>query len=316
MIKKHIQTINIAAIYRKYGIFFVFGILFIVSAVINPMFLELRNLLNILRQISVIAIIACAQTILIVSGMIDLSAGLVTTMSMVFTAGVLASTGSVPLAAITGISIGATAGLVNGFLITRYRIPAFIATLAMANVAQGIVLVYSGGQSIGGVEQLRWLGQGHVIGIPVPVIIMLVIVSLVYLLMRYTTLGLHMYAIGGNEKTAIACGINVKRKKRMIFTISGALVGFAGVMLTARLMAGLPNVGPGYEFEGITAAIIGGTSFTGGIGTVAGTLVGAMIVGMINNMLNLLGVTTQYQLIVKGVIIALAVIVDMKTKKT
>ena len=316
MILKNLQTERFVAVYRKYGIFFVFVALFIASAAINPIFLNSQNLMNILRQISVVTILACAQTMLIVSGMIDLSAGLVTTMAMVFTAGVLAGTGSVPLAVLTGISVGAGAGFVNGFLVTRYRLPPFIATLAMANVAQGIVLVYTNGQTIGGVGRLRWLGLGNVLGIPVPVILMLLVVALVYALMRFTTLGLHMYAIGGNEKTAVACGINVNGKKRLIFTISGALVGLAGVLLTARLMAGLPNVGTGYEFEAITAVIIGGTSFLGGIGTVLGTLVGAMIVGMINNMLNLLGVPTQYQLIVKGVIIAFAVIIDMKTKST
>lgn len=311
---KRFNLRQVAVIYRKYGIFFILVILFAVSAAINPNFLKPQNLMNILKQISVVTIIACGETMLIVSGMIDLSAGLVCTMSMCFTAGVLVQTGSVPAAACVGILIGTTAGWVNGFLITRYKLQPFIATLAMTNVAKGIVQIYTNGQTVGGVEKLRWLGQGYILGIPVPVVVMLLVVVLVFILMRFTTLGLHIYSIGGNEKTTIACGIDTNRKKRVIFTLSGALVGLAGVVLAARLMAGMPSVGTGYEFDAITAVIVGGTSFLGGIGTVVGTLIGSVIVGLINNILNLLGISTQYQLIVKGLLIAGAVIVDMKTK--
>ncbi|MEA4896499.1 MAG: ABC transporter permease [Oscillospiraceae bacterium] len=308
------KKLSAAAIYRKYGIFLILVVLFIISASINSNFLKPQNLLNILRQISVVTIIACAQTMLIVSGMIDLSAGLVCTLSMCFTAGVLVGTGSVWLAAGAGIATGMAAGWINGFLVTRYSLPPFIATLAMTNIAKGIVQIYTNGQTIGGVESLRWLGQGAVLGIPVPVWLMLIVVAIVAVLMRKTTLGLHIYSIGGNENATIASGISVKRKKRVIFTISGMLIGLAGVLLTSRLMAGMPNVGAGYEFDAITAAVVGGTSFLGGIGTVTGTLIGSVIVGLINNILNLLGVSTQYQLIMKGVLIAGAVIIDLKTK--
>lgn len=306
--------LSAAAIYRKYGILLILVVLFIASAVINPNFLKSQNILNILKQISVITIIACGETMLIVSGMIDLSAGLVCTMSMCFTAGVLAQTGNVWLAAAVGIGLGVLAGWINGFLITRYNLPPFIATLAMTNIAKGIVQIYTNGQTIGGVEKLRWLGQGSVLGVPVPVWIMVLMVAVVAVIMRYTSLGLHIYAIGGNENATIASGINTKRCKRLIFVLSGALTGLAGVVLTGRLMAGMPSVGSGYEFDAITATVVGGTSFLGGIGTVVGTLIGSIIVGLINNILNLLGVSTQYQLIIKGVLIAGAVIVDLKTK--
>jgi inositol transport system permease protein len=143
---------------------------------------------------------------------------------------------------------------------------------------------------------------------------MLSMVVIVFIIMKFTTLGVYIYAIGGNEKAAIASGLNVNRTKRMIFTLAGALIGLSGVILMSRLMAGMPSVGAGYEFDAITAVIIGGTSFLGGIGTVGGTLIGAIIVGLINNILNLLHVSTQYQLIVKGVLIAGAVIMDIKTK--
>lgn len=309
------KKITMGELYRKYGIVIILVILFIASAMINHNFLKAQNLINILKQISVVTIIACGETMLIVSGMIDLSAGLLCTTAMCFSAGVLAATGNVPLAIVTGIAIGVICGWTNGFLVTHFKLQPFIATLAMTYVLKGIVQLYTNGQSVGGVDQIRWLGQGTVLGIPVPVIIMFLMVALIAVLMRKTRFGTSIYAIGGSEKAAIASGINTSRNKRLIFTLSGALTGLAGVVLMSRLMAGMPSVGDGYEFDAITAVIVGGTSFLGGIGTVTGALIGSIIVGLINNILNLLHVSTQYQLIVKGLMIAVAVIVDIKTKE-
>lgn len=310
------KKIKMGELYRRYGIVLIFIILFTSSAIINHNFLKPQNLVNILKQISVVTIIACGETMLIVSGMIDLSAGLICTASMCFSAGVLAATGNVPLAILTGIMVGVVSGWTNGFLITYFKLQPFIATLAMTYILKGIVQLYTNGQSIGGVDKIRFLGQGTIAGIPVPVILMITMVALTALLMRNTRFGTSIYAIGGSEKTAIASGIHVNRTKRIIFTLSGALTGLAGVVLMSRLMAGMPSVGDGYEFDAITAVIVGGTSFLGGIGTVTGALVGSIIVGLINNILNLLHVSTQYQLIVKGLLIAGAVIIDIKTKES
>mgnify|MGYP001851789226 FL=1 len=309
------QKLSASELYRKYGIVLIMIILFVISAVINRNFLKPQNLLNILKQISVVTIIACGETMLIVSGMIDLSAGFLCTTAACFSAGLLAATGNMPAAVLLGILIGSVCGWINGFLVTYFKLQPFIATLAMTNVLQGIVQIYTNGQTIGGVEKARWLGQGSVLGIPVPVIIMFVMVALIAILMKKTKFGTSIYAIGGSENAAIASGINTGRTKRLIFTLSGALVGLSGVVLMARLMAGMPSVGEGYEFDEITAVVVGGTSFLGGIGTVTGALVGSVIVGLINNILNLLHVSTQYQLIVKGVLIAVAVIIDIKTKE-
>lgn len=306
---------NVAKIYRKYGIMLIFITLFVVSSLINKNFLKPQNLMNILKQISVVTIIACGETLLIVAGLIDLSAGLTCTLASCFAAGVLVSTGNVFLSIITGIVTGVVVGWCNGFLITHFKLQAFIATLAMTNVAKGITQVYTGGTAINGADKIRWLGQGYIGIVPVPVVLMLICVAVVFVLMKYTKLGLYVYAIGGNEKATSASGVNVKRMKRIFFCISGALVGLAGVLLMARMMSGQPSVGDGYEFDAITAAVVGGTSFTGGIGTVGGMLIGSTIVGMINNVLNLLNVSTQYQLIVKGILIAGAVILDVKTKE-
>lgn len=310
------KKLSSGEMYRKYGIVIIMLFLFVTSAVINPNFLKAQNLLNILKQISVVTIIACGETMLIVSGMIDLSAGFLCTTSACISAGILVGTGSLPLAMFVGIGIGCLCGWVNGFLITYYKLQPFIATLAMTYVLQGVVQIYTNGQTIGGVQKARFLGQGEILGLPIPVIVMLIMVVLVGILMKKTTFGTYIYAIGGKEEAAIASGINTKRVKRIIFMLSGALTGLAGVVLMARLMAGMPSVGEGYEFDAITAVIVGGTSFLGGIGTITGTLVGSIIVGLINNILNLLHVSTQYQLIVKGVLIAVAVIIDIKTKES
>ena len=302
------KALSSGELYRKYGIVIIMIILFVASAVINHNFLKPQNLLNILKQISVVTIIACGETMLIVSGMIDLSAGFLCTTSACVSAGVLASTGHLSLALLVGIVIGCVCGWINGFLITYYKLQPFIATLAMTYVLKGIVQIYTNGQTIGGVNKARFLG-------PVPVLIMLLSVIVIAVLMKSTKFGTYIYAIGGNEQATIASGINTNRTKRLIFTLSGALTGLAGVVLMARLMAGMPSVGEGYEFDAITAVIVGGTSFLGGIGTVTGALIGSIIVGLINNILNLLHVSTQYQLIVKGLLIAIAVIIDIKTKE-
>lgn len=309
------RNINLASIYRKYGIVAIFFLLFIISAIINHNFLKAQNLINILTQISVVTIITCGETMLIVAGQIDLSAGLICTGAMCFSAGVLRNTGSVPLAIVTGLAFGAICGWINGFLVTHFKLQAFIATLAMTNIIKGMVQLYTNGQAISGVGAIEWLGRGKIASIPVPVIIMLICIIVITILMRYTVLGEQIYAIGGGEKAAIASGINTRRTKRIIFMLSGLLTGLAGVVLMARLTAGMPSVGEGYEFDAITATVVGGTSFLGGVGTVPGALIGSIIVGLINNILNLLHVSTQYQLIAKGLLIAGAVIIDIKTKE-
>ncbi len=306
---------NFNELFRKYGIITILIVLFIVSALINQNFLKPQNLINILKQISVVTIIACGEILLIVAGQIDLSAGLMCTTAACFSASVLVKTGSVPLAILTGIGIGVLAGWLNGAMVTYLRLQAFIATLAMTNVLKGIVQLYTNGQSIGGVDKIRWLGQGSILSIPVPVMIMLICVIAVAILMKKTPFGSYVYAMGGSEKAAIASGINTAKMKRLLFTISGGLTGLAGVVLMARLMAGMPSVGSGYEFDAITAVVVGGTSFLGGIGTVTGALIGSIIIGLINNILNLLHVSTQIQLIIKGILIAGAVTIDMKTKE-
>ena len=227
------KVLSSGELYRKYGIVIIMIILFIASAIINHNFLKPQNLVNILKQISVVTIIACGETMLIVAGMIDLSAGFLCTTSACVAAGVLASTGHLSLALLAGIVIGCVCGWINGFLITYYKLQPFIATLAMTYVLKGIVQLYTNGQTIGGGEKARFLGHGSICGIPIPVILMLLSVLVIAIVMKTTKFGTYIYAIGGNEQATIASGINTNRMKRLIFTLSGTLTGFAGVVLMA-----------------------------------------------------------------------------------
>lgn len=306
---------RIKNIYRKYGIFCIFLLMFIVSALVSSNFLKLDNILNVVRQNAAITILACGMTILIISGGIDLSGGAVLTMAGCFAAGVMAQTHSVPLALLTGIGFGAISEGINGVMVTYFGLQPFIATLAMQNIAKGIVQVYTNGTAITGIGDMAELGRGYLGPIPIPIIIMAICIAITYVFLKYTKTGLYVYAIGGNEKATTAAGINTNRMKRLFYLIHGVFAGIAGVVLMGRLNSAQPSlVSAGYEFDAIVAVIVGGTSFTGGIGNVLGTLVGALIVGMINNVLLLLNVPTMYQFIVKGILIAGAVIIDMKTR--
>lgn len=303
------------SIYRKYGIVVILLSLFVLSAMISPNFLKPSNLSNILKQITPIIIIGIAQTILIISGMIDLSAGMATALCMVLSSEALVVTDSVIIGFLVAMLVGMIICYINGILVTVFNLPPFIATLAMMNVLEGVIFLHTKGAAVTGLDKLRWLSQGNILGIPTMIILMLILVIVIQLVLRYTKFGLYMYSIGGNEKASTAAGINVNRNKRLTFVLAGALIGIASVVLAARMMSGQPTVGPGYEFDGITAAIIGGTSFTGGIGTTPGTLVGAIIIGLINNILNLTNVESNWQMVAKGVLIATAVILDLRTKQ-
>lgn len=304
-------------IYRRYGIFLIFILMFIISSCISPNFLKLDNLMNVVRQNSAITILACGMTILIISGMIDLSGGATLTLAGCVAAGVMAGTNILLLAILAGVVVGSVTGWFNGFLITRYNLQPFIATLAMSNIANGLLQIYTNGSPIMGIGSMAELGRGYLGFMPIPIIIMIIFVLLTWVFLRCTKTGQYVYAIGGNEKAATASGINMKKMKRVFFTIHGFLAGIAGIVLMGRLNSGQPSiVSAGYEFDAIVAVIVGGTSFNGGIGSVLGTVIGAFIVGMINNVLLLLNVPTMYQMVVKGVLIAGAVIIDIKTRSS
>lgn len=314
--KEKWQTIK-----SRYSIYLVLVVMFIVCNMLNENFLSARNIANISAQISVTTILAFGETLLIIGGLLDLSCGSVLALAGVASVYIYKGTGSMPVAFGMGLVIGVACNYVNGILVRRFNIPAFIATLAMMTVARGCALLFTSGQNIYQIGDYIWFGQGRIGFIPVPVIFMVIVGILTWYILGHTSFGRSLYAVGGNEEAARASGINVGRIKVGAYLINGAFVGLAGILLMSRTNVGAPNSGIGYEFEALTAAIIGGTSFSGGLGTAGGTLAGAFIVGFLNNIMNLTGVDSYLQQVIKGAIIALAVGYDMwakvnRTKKT
>ena len=299
---------------EKHSIFIVLFAMIIISSLLNKNFLSSSNLTNIMKQLAVAAILAYGEMLLIISGMIDLSSGSVLALSGVLSVSAYKSSGSLLIAVAVAVLTGVTCNLVNAVMVTEFQTPPFIATLAMLAVARGLALLYTGGQNILQLGDYVVFGQGTVGVIPVSIIFLVVITAIIWYILRHTRFGRSLYAIGGNEEAAIASGINVKLNKYKVFIINGILVGIAGVLFMSRVNAGLPNGAVGYEMEGLTAAIVGGTSFSGGVGTTMGTLAGAFIIGCLNNIMNLVGVDSYVQQVAKGAIIALAVIWDIRSK--
>ena len=309
---------NASQYLQKYTIYIVLIVLFAICSLISPYFLSGNNLMNVSKQLCVGLLIAYGEMILIVSGFLDLSAGSVLALAGVLSVSSYKATGSMLVAVVVAITVAVACNVVNAFFVGNCNVPAFIATLGMQQVARGIALYYTGGQNILQLGDFVDIGQGMVFGIPVPVILVVIITVVVWYIVNHTRYGRGIYAIGGNRSAAEASGINTKASIYKSYIINGILVGLAGMIFMARNNAGLPNGATGYEMTGLTAAIVGGTSFVGGIGTVSGTVAGAFIVGLLENVMNLRGINAYIQEIVKGAIIVLAVSFDVisKSKKS
>ena len=318
--KETLSGISLSGLLKKYNIFMVLAVLFVVSTWLNPNFLTAANMTNVARQLAVPTILAFGATVLIIGGMLDLSAGSVLALSGVMAAQVFVDTQSLFLAMLVGILVGMLCNLLNAVMVATFKTPPFIATLAMMTMARGAALLYTDGQNVLQLGRFSVFGQGNdpFLNIPYPIWFLVLIFILTWYVLRHTKLGRSIYAIGGNEDAARASGINVVKSKYLAYLINGAFVGLAGVLFMSRINVGQPNGAIGYEFHALTSAVIGGTSFSGGIGTASGTLAGAFIVGFLNNIMNLTGVSSFIQQIVRGGIIALAVIYDIwiKNKKT
>jgi ribose transport system permease protein len=286
-----------------------------IVTVLNPSFIEPLNILNLLRQVAINALIAFGMTFVILTGGIDLSVGSILALSSAFTANLMLSGWDPVLAIVTGCLAGGLMGMVNGLMITKGRMAPFIATLATMTVFRGLTLVYTDGNPITGLGDsmtFQLFGRGYLLGIPVPAITMIIVFAALWTILHKTPFGRKTYAIGGNEKASIISGIKVDRVKIMIYSLTGMLSALAGAILTSRLNSAQPTAGTSYELDAIAAVVLGGTSLTGGRGRIAGTLIGALIIGILNNGLNLLGVSSFYQMVVKGIVIAIAVLIDRK----
>lgn len=302
-------------ILKDYGLVFAFIGICLVLSILSPNFIKPANLLNILRQTSINGILAMGMIFVIITGGIDLSVGSITAVSAVV-ASSFAHPGEYPLifTISIGLSTGLLLGFVNGLLIAKAEIAPFIATLGMMTIARGIALVYSSGRPVIDLsDHFNFIGGGYIKGIPVPVYIYGLVILISFFILHFTVFGRRVYAVGGNELSAKYSGIKTNRIKTGVYMISGLLAGLAGIVLSSRVMSGNPSAGVSYELDAIAAVVIGGTSLTGGVGSVFGTMIGALILGVINNGLDLLNVSSYYQQIVKGVIIILAVIIDRQT---
>ena len=299
----------------RYSIFIILVVVLVAASFLSPNFLSGDNIFNVLRQVAVITILAYGAMTLIIGGMIDLSAGAVMAFAGVVSVMVYKSSNNMLLAFLAGIAIGILCNLINAFLVATLHTPAFIVTLGMMLMARGAVLELTQGQNILQLGDFILIGQGNLGLLPIPVLILLVVTAVIWYLMNQTRYGRAVYAVGGNEEAARAAGIAVERVKYQAFLTNGALVGIAGVIFMSRVNAGLPNAGIGYELQAITAPIIGGTSFSGGVGTVFGTLAGALIVGVLGNIMNLIGIGSYVQQIVMGLIIVVAVAYDVFSKR-
>jgi len=316
------------AAFSRYGIFIIFAAMIVVASFLSPAFLTKTNLVNIVRQMSVIGLIALGVTGVIVCAGIDLSSGSVVGLAAV----VAASLAQMPdysgarfvglhvpliVSILAACVVGGLVGSINGSLVAKTRIPPFIATLGTYTAIRGAAMLYTNGRPVSDLSDgYNFIGQGDLFGVPVPILVLVLMAIVTHILYSGTKFGKYIYAIGGNEQAARVSGINVDRYKMMIYVYAGFLAGLAGLVVSSRIGSGQPGQGVGYELDAIAAAVIGGTSLSaGGIGTVAGTIVGALIIGVLNNTLDLMNVSAYWQQIIKGCIIVGAVILDQRKNR-
>jgi len=301
---------------KKMGPLLGLALIVIVLSVITNDFLTVSNIFNVLRQISINALIAFGMTFVILTGGIDLSVGSILALSSAISAGLMAGGMDTWLAILIGLLAGAVMGAINGVVIAKGRVAPFIATLATMTIFRGLTLVYTQGRPITGLNSdFAILGKGFFLEIPMPVIWMLISFAILYFILRHTTFGRHVYALGSNEEATRLSGISTSKVKVMVYAISGLFAAISGVILTSRLNSAQPTAGTSYELDAIAAVVLGGTSLSGGNGWIVGTLIGAMIIGVLDNGLNLLNVSSFYQSVVKGAVILLAVLIDRSKAK-
>lgn len=296
-------------------------VLLIAMSLLRDRFLTWSNIISVLRQTSINAVIATGMTFAILIGGIDLSVGSVLAISGAIAATLVASGMNIFLVILITLLIGLTIGLLNGLLISKGRLQPFIATLGTMTLLRGLTLVYTQGRpiSIFGSDTstiFSKIGTGYFLKIPIPVYIMLVVFFIAWYTLNHLKIGRYTYALGSNEEATMYSGIKTDNIKLFVYAVSGVLAAIAGIIVTARLGSAQPTAGAGYELDAIAAVVIGGTSMAGGIGTIFGTAIGALIIGILNNALNMLQVSSYYQDVAKGIVILIAVLLDRKQRKS
>lgn len=314
--KKERKKFSFAEFYNKFGVVTILVIVFIVASVLSPNFLKLTNLTNVLRQIVVVTVIGCGATFVLITAQINIAydfliacIGCTACIAMVGTKNLLA-------AVIAGVALGALIGYFYGFCVTKFSMPGFIVGLAIDTIASGAILLATNGNPVSQLGAFTVIGQGHIFGvIPISVVIMFAVLILSYIILNKTCFGRKVYAVGGNRTAAIASGIDADKVIRTVYVYDGIMTAIAAIIFMSRLSSGQPSAGVGYAFDAITAVVVGGVSIYGGTGNVMGTIVGAAIVGILNNLMNLKNVTSYWQDIISGIVILLAVLMDVMTKR-
>jgi len=315
-----------ASIVKKYSIVFILiGLVVVITVLSGGVFLRITNLLNVLRQISVIGIISLGVTMVIITSGIDLSSGAVLAIVSVVVASLLqqpdaadrlfkgGSPWPILVVVLIGLLIGAAAGLTNGLLVAKMSIPPFVATLGMMTFARGWAFIYSEGRPRGSLlPAFEVVGQGSSFGIPNPAWILIICVIATHVILKHTLWGRYTYALGSNMQAAVLSGINTNKYLMLVYTYAGFLSAVSAIVLTARIGSGQPGLGMSYELDAIAASVIGGTSLSGGIGSAAGALVGALIIGVMKNGLDILNVSADFQQVMRAIIIVVAVIIDVR----
>lgn len=302
---------------RRYSVLLILLVIGLVFTLGSDRFLTPSNLMNIALQTSIIAIVAIGMTFVMLTAGIDLSVGSVMALCGALAAGLAVRQGlgtfaGIGLALLAGVAVGA----LNGLLIVKGKMPPFVATLSTLAIARGLTLVYTEGRPIAGIDdRFIFLGSGEILGIATPVIILAVVFVIASIILRSTRFGNYIYATGGNEEVSRLAGIRTSVITLSVYLISGFLAALGGVLLVARLWSAQPNAAVGLELDAIAAPVLGGVSLFGGVGSVAGTVVGAFILGILSNGLNLMGVPSFYQQVIKGVVLILAVMLDLLTKR-
>lgn len=317
---------SIGAFMSKYGIVVIFIAMCLILSIVSPAFRSMRNITNVIRQVSIIGIVAMGVTFAIITTGIDLSSGSMIALISVVVASLSQNMVNpeqpisfvMPIAFGIGIAliIGLILGAVNGSLHAFGKIPPFIATLGMMTVARGAAALFTQGRPVGDLkETFTFIGTGNFLNVPLPILIFIAMGILSHILLSKTKFGRHVFAIGGNEQAARICGINVEKTLVKVYAYAGFLTAVSAILLTARTSAGNPTYGLSYELDAIASTVIGGTSLSGGIGSIPFCIIGALIIGVLNNGMDLLGVNSYWQQIAKGVIIVVAVLIDARKQK-
>jgi inositol transport system permease protein len=313
---KDTRQISFAAIYNKFGTLIILLVIIVVASILSKNFLKQENITNVLRQITVITILGFGSTFVLITGNINIAYDALLALIGCLSCLVMIQTQSVLLSVAIGIVLGAVIGFLYGWIVTYFKMPAFIVGLAINTVARGTILLITNGRSISGIGDLAVIGQGYIGFVPISVLIMLVLGVIVWFLLSKSCFGRHVFAVGGNKVAAKASGIQESSVVRKVYVLDGVLTGIASVIFMSRMASGQPAAGDGYAFDAITGVVVGGASLMGGSGSIVGTLVGASIIGVINNIMNLMNVSSYWQQIVKGLLILIAVVIDTKTKES